>query len=34
MNMIAGLIFNFGMLGAILCLTVALIGFAMGGRVA
>lgn len=32
--MIAGIMFNFGMLGAILCLCIALIGFALGGRVA
>lgn len=32
--MIAGIMFNFGMLGAILCLCIALIGFIFGGRVA
>lgn len=32
--MIAGMMFNFGMLGAIICLMIALIGFALGGRVA
>ena len=33
-DMVAGLMFNFGLLGALLCLCIALVGFAMGGRVA
>ncbi len=33
-DMIAGIMFNFGLLGTIFCLVVAAIGFAMGGRVA
>lgn len=33
-NMIAGLMFNYGLLGAMLCLMITLIGFVLGGRVA
>lgn len=32
--MIAGILFNYGVLGALICVCVALVGFAMGGRVA
>jgi len=34
LNMVAGLMFNFGILGALLCVCISLIGFALGGRVA
>lgn len=34
MNMIAGLMFNFGLLGVLVCLMIAIIGFVLGGRVA
>jgi len=33
-KVVAGILFNYGIVCALVCLCIALVGFAMGGRVA